>query len=313
MAIVWESVTKLGGTVQLESTAGLGTTVRILLPLTLATLRGTLVRVAHREFVIPTANVARTLRVTRASIKPVEGRDSICLDGTTLALVPLAAVLGLAPSQTTADGTAPLTVVVLDHGRACLAFAVDEVVGEQEVLAKPLGRLLPRVRNLAGATVLGTGRVVPILSVPDLLQTATICTLTTATETGPGAAGQVVRAKRVLVAEDSITARTVLQAILESAGYEVQTATDGAAAYAALRSATFDLLVTDVEMPRMDGFELTKRVRAEPQLAELPVVLVTARETKEDRERGLDAGANGYIVKSSFEQSNLLEVIGRLV
>ena len=266
----------------------------------------------NREFVIPTANVARVLRVPRASVKRVESRDSFWLDGTTLALVPLADVLGLASGQTTPDSTAPLTVLVLDHDRTCIAFAVDQVVGEQEVLAKPLGRLLRRVQNLAGATVLGTGRVVPILSVPDLLQTAAGCTRTTVSETGPGTA-ETVRARRVLVADDSITARTMLQTILESAGYEVRTAPDGAAAYAVLHSETFDLVVSDIEMPRMDGFELTKRIRAEPNLAELPVVLVTARETKEDRERGLDAGANGYIVKSSFEQSNLLEVIERLV
>lgn len=105
----------------------------------------------------------------------------------------------------------------------------------------------------------------------------------------------------------------MLQTILESAGYEVQTAADGAAAYATLRSETFDLLVSDVEMPRMDGFELTKRVRAEPRLAGLPVVLVTAREAKDDRERGVDAGANGYIVKSNFAESNLLEVIAGIV
>jgi two-component system, chemotaxis family, sensor kinase CheA len=279
------------------------------LPLTLATLRGMVVRVGNREFVIPTANVIRVVRIARESVRRVENRDSICLDGTTLALVRLAEVLGLAPGQINGDRTTPLTVLVLGHNQASLAFAVDQVMAEQEVLAKPLGPLLSRVRNLSGATVFGSGRAVPILSVPDLLQTAAGCTQTTV----PGAAAETVRAKRLLVADDSITARTLLQNLLESAGYEVTTAPDGAAAFNVLHSEPFDLVVSDVEMPRMDGFELTKRIRGEPQLAALPVVLVTARETKEDRERGLDAGANAYLVKSGFDQTNLLETVRRFL
>lgn len=312
MAIVEESVTGLGGTVSIGSTAGAGTTVRIGLPLTLATLRGTLVRVANHEFIVPTVNVARVVRIEQASVHPVENRDSICLDGVTLALVRLAEMLGLAPGPTAGGSRAPLTVLVLEHGQTRIAVAVDQVMGEQEVLAKPLGRLLVRVPNLAGGSVTGTGRVLPVLSVPDLLQTAAGCAQTA----GPGSGSDTapgVRVRRLLVVDDSITARTLLRSILESAGFDVKAAPDGAVALAALRTEPFDLVVSDVEMPRMDGFELTKRIRAEPKLAELPVVLVTAREAKEDRERGIDAGANAYIVKSSFDQSNLLEVIGRLI
>jgi two-component system chemotaxis sensor kinase CheA len=309
MAIVQEHVMKLGGTVGIESVPGAGTTVRITLPLTLATLRGTVVRVANREFVIPTANVARVLRITRASVRRVENRDSICLDGMSCALVRLAEVLGLAAGPSAGDLSPELTVLLLDHGQANLAFTVDQVLSEQEVLAKPLGPLLPRVRNLSGATVFGSGRIVPILSVPDLCLTAGGCTQSAV----PGPAVAPVRPKRLLVADDSITTRTLLQNILESAGYEVQTAPDGAAAFNTLQSDQFDLVVSDVEMPRMDGFALAKRIRTEPKLAALPVVLVTAREAKEDRERGLDAGANAYLVKSGFDQTSLLETVRRLL
>jgi len=117
----------------------------------------------------------------------------------------------------------------------------------------------------------------------------------------------------ILVVEDSITSRALLKNILESAGYSVTTVVDGIDAYTALKTGTFDLLVSDVEMPRMDGFDLTSKVRADKQLAELPVVLVTALESREHRERGIDVGANAYIVKSSFDQSNLLEIIRRLI
>jgi len=125
--------------------------------------------------------------------------------------------------------------------------------------------------------------------------------------------GAAAKKQSILVVEDSITSRALLKNILESAGYNISTAVDGIDAYTALKTGTFDLVVSDVEMPRMDGFDLTARLRADKQLAQMPVVLVTALETREHRERGIDVGANAYIVKSSFDQSNLLEVVGRLI
>ena len=121
------------------------------------------------------------------------------------------------------------------------------------------------------------------------------------------------RTHRILVAEDSITARSLLKNILETGGYQVTTAVDGADAFTQLRSADFDLLVSDVDMPRLSGFELTAKIRGDKKLGELPVILVTALESRQDRERGIEVGANAYIIKSSFDQSNLLEVIGRLL
>ncbi len=133
--------------------------------------------------------------------------------------------------------------------------------------------------------------------------------------TPPQVAAREAPAKQraILVAEDSIPAMTLLKTILESAGYKVKTAVDGEEALAALRTEDFDLLVSDVDMPRMSGFELTAKVRADKKLAELPVVLVTALETGEDQELGIDAGASAYIVKSSFDRSHLLEVVRSLI
>jgi two-component system chemotaxis sensor kinase CheA len=189
---------------------------------------------------------------------------------------------------------------------------VDEILGEQEVLVKTLGRQLTRVRNIAGASVLGTGQVVAVLNVPDLLKSAV---KRAAAPPAPVAAAKFGAAARrsILVVEDSITSRALLKNILESAGYRVTTAVDGVDAYTTLKTGTFDLIVSDVEMPRMDGFDLTAKVRADKQLAKLPVVLVTALESREYRERGIDVGANAYIVKSSFDQSNLLEVVQQLI
>jgi len=168
------------------------------------------------------------------------------------------------------------------------------------------------VRNVAGASMLGTGQVVPVLNVADMLKSAV---RNVAAPLAPAAADQPAPGTKqsILVVEDSITSRSLLKNILESAGYAVATAVDGMDAYTTLKSAAFDLIVSDVEMPRMDGFDLTARIRADKHLAELPVVLVTALESRDHRERGIDAGANAYIVKSSFDQSNLLEIVGRLI
>jgi two-component system, chemotaxis family, sensor kinase CheA len=168
------------------------------------------------------------------------------------------------------------------------------------------------VRNVAGASVLGTGQVVPVLNVPDLMESATRVE-TTPRPSAAGDASAESRKRAVLVVEDSITARSLLKNILESAGYAVGTAVDGIDAYTALKTARFDLVVSDVEMPRLDGFDLTAKIRADAGLAELPVVLVTALERREHRERGIEVGANAYIVKSSFDQSNLLAVVRQLI
>jgi len=161
-----------------------------------------------------------------------------------------------------------------------------------------------------GVTVLGTGEVVPILDVPDLMNSAVKANFA---PHHPTAEKNRKENKSVLIVEDSITARTLLKTIVESAGYTVKTAVDGLDALAALKTEQFDLIVSDVEMPRMSGFDLTAKVRADEKLSHLPVVLVTSLESREDRERGIDVGANAYIVKSSFDHGNLLEVIGRLV
>ncbi|HUO84052.1 MAG TPA: response regulator, partial [Thermoanaerobaculia bacterium] len=184
-------------------------------------------------------------------------------------------------------------------------------VDEQEVVVKSLGPQLVRVRHIAGATIWGNGDVVPVLHVGDLLRSAA---------DAPGRSEEravelsaETEGRSILVVEDSITSRTLLKGILQAAGYEVATAVDGLDAWTHLRTGSFDLVVSDVEMPRMDGFELTARVRGDDALSGVPVILVTALESREQRERGIDAGANAYIVKSSFDQSNLLEVVRRLI
>jgi two-component system chemotaxis sensor kinase CheA len=315
LAIVREKTEKLGGRVAIESRRGAGTVIRMIVPLTLATFRGILIRVAQRSFVVPTAHVERVTRFKAEDVQTVEGRRALALNGRAVALVDLAEVLQLPSGHGNAGGTAPGVVLVLGAGEQTVAFAVNEVLDEREVLVKRFARPLSRVRNIAGATVLGSGEVAPILNVPDLLKSARTAGAAPAAPDSRGAAPTQPEAAagRILVAEDSITSRMLLKGILESAGYDVTTAVDGIDALTTLRSGHFDLVVSDVEMPRLNGFDLTARIRADRTLAEMPVILVTALESREDRERGIEVGANAYLVKSSLDQDDLLEALQRLI
>lgn len=314
LAILREKVEELGGSVSIDSDPGRGTAFRMLLPLTLATFRGVLVRAEDQLAMIPSIHVERVMPVAPEDIATVENRETLVVGDTVLSLARLADVLELArkpPVKGQAQQSSQ--AVVLGLGGEQIAFMVDQVLGEQEVLAKPLGPQLARVRNVGGATVLGTGELVVILNVSDLIKSSMRTSQAGRSQAPAGGEPQELQAHSVLVVEDSITSRALLKNILESAGYGVTTAVDGLDAYTTLKTGTYDLVVSDVEMPRMNGFELTAKIRSDHQLAALPVVLVTALESREHRERGVDVGANAYIVKSSFEQSNLLEVVARLL
>ena len=307
LAIVREKVERLDGSVTVTRAESGGTCFSIMLPATLATFRGLLVAVAGRKFVLPSRNVERVVRVPAENVKTVEGQETIALEDQPLSLVGLGSALGMPGAKGSGKGGEYLQVAVLASAGKRIAFAVDEVIADQEVLVKGLGPQLIRVPNIAAATVLGAGQVVPIVNVPDLMKSA----LKNVGSVMPDLQQETPR-RSLLVVEDSITSRSLLRNILESANYNVTTAMDGVDALAELQSGEFDLVVSDVEMPRMDGFDLTAKIRTSQRFKELPVVLVTALDSREHKERGIEVGANAYIVKGSFDQSNLLEVIRRL-
>ena len=324
LAIVREKIEQLNGTVSVDTQAGRGTTFHLLLPLTLATFRGVVIKANDRKFIIPTGFVERAVRLSRSEIRTVENRETIRLDGEILSLVRLSDVLRLpnrkngrtkqksfgaddADTQTSAF----VFILILSSAKKRLAFQVDGVLAEEEVLIKGLGKQLSRVRNIAGATILGAGKVVPVLNVADLMISA--IKQGEFSSTAVEDHGATPRTGRLLVAEDSITARTLLKNILETDGYQVTTAVDGVDAFTQLQNGDYDLVVSDVDMPRMSGFELTTKIRNDKKLSEIPIILVTALGSSQDRERGIEVGASAYIVKSSFDQSNLLEVVQRLL
>jgi two-component system chemotaxis sensor kinase CheA len=311
LAIVQEHVQRLHGEVFVESEPGRGTRFRIVLPALRATFRGVLCEAAGRRLLMPVATIERVVRVRRDDVRKVEGRETVLIGERLIALVKLADVLELPRVPASAEQPA-LQVIVLGGAEQAIGFIVDGIHGEEEFLVKPLRKPLIRVRNIAAAAVLGSGTVVPILNAGDLLRSARRAPNRPAASTQPSAPERPT-ARSILVAEDSITSRLLLKSVLESAGYIVRTAVDGVEALTLLRSEPFDLLVTDVEMPRLNGFDLTARIRADTKLADLPVILVTALATREDKEHGIDVGANAYIVKGGFDRDNLLETVQRLI
>jgi len=315
MAIVKEKIEGIGGRISIENLPERGTIFRILLPITLSTFRGTLICASGHYFIIPTAHVIHILMIAPEDIKSTENRPIIIFKGTPVSLVDLAVILNLPRTNgETVKSTHRKTAhpaLMVSSGAETIAVMADAVISEQEVLVKNLGKQIRRVPNISGATILGTGRVVPVIHVADLIRTAA------GSAPSPRLTGvmsqEAAPAKTLLIVEDSFTSRTLLKNILEATGYDVYTAIDGQDGFDQLKSKTFDAVISDIQMPRMDGITLTRRIRSDKELMAIPVILVTSLDARQDRELGMEAGANAYIVKSSFDQSNLLEVLERLL
>ncbi len=314
LAIVREKVEKLGGRLNIQSQEGKGTTFYINLQATMATFRGITIETAGWKFIIPTLNVEKVLQIHPDEIKTVENRETIQYGDILLSFVQLSHVLSIPNINNTPQSLENVNVVILGVGERKVAFQVDRVTNEEEVLLKDLGKQLLRVKNISGATISGSGEVILILNCIDLIKSAI------SSAAGPGKFVSNKQEnhtqtphKSILVVEDSITSRILLKNILESAGFEVEVAVDGVDGWLTVKEKNFDLAVLDVEMPGMSGFQLTQRIRSDKNLSQLPIILVTALESREDREKGIDVGADAYIVKSSFDQSNLLDVIKKLI
>ena len=247
------------------------------------------------------------MRIKKDKVKTVENKATIPFDGKVIPFVNLSDILEI-PSKIFDPDHIP--VLVFGSNNKQIGFRIDEILNEQEVLVKNFNKHLVRVRNISGATILGSGKVVPILNISDLLKSAL---KDTAPVISPEETYAEEKEKTILVVEDSITSRMLLRNILETAGYKVITAIDGVDGFTKLNKGMFNAVVSDVDMPRMNGFDLTVKIRSDKTLSEMPIVLVTALSKKEDRERGIEVGANAYIVKSSFDQSNLLEILERLI
>jgi two-component system, chemotaxis family, sensor kinase CheA len=305
MDVVRRKIEELKGMVYIVTEAGKGTTIVLKVPLTLAMARIMFVRAGGQQLGIPTTSIQEAVRLDPAEIKTVEGHEAIILRDHAVPVLNLAGALGL-PVDSSA--TRAYAVIINLAGRR-LGLLVDRMVGEQEVVIKTLGPHFSAVRNIAGATVLGSGRVVLILNPADLLAVSAPAAQPAHKEDGEISP---TTAKRILVVDDSATARELEKNILVNAGYEVDEAVDGVDALAKVAKNRYDLLVVDVQMPRMDGLTFTKRIKSDERFADLPVIIVTTLEKEEDKQRGVAAGADAYIIKRAFDQANLLSVIEQL-
>ncbi len=326
--VVKANVEAIKGTIETTSEKGVGTKFTIKIPLTLATTHALIVDVNGDLYSIPIDYVDRTVRLTEEDIHQSGSDHFIMVDEKSVPLHKLDDALGrprqklkdrgiqVGPSQKSVSHhltqieSNKFPGVVFSSGGKKVAFLVDRLIDEQEVVVKNLGKQLRRVKNVAGSTVLGDGRISIILNPSDLIKSVQ----------GGGTRfafrerrAKQLRKRRVLVVDDSITTRTLEKNILESAGYEVTIATNGREGYDKLQEGGFEIIVSDVEMPYMTGFEFAEKVRKESKFPEIPFILCTSLESEKDKRRGIEVGANAYIVKGSFDQSNLLETIEKLI
>lgn len=316
MDVVREHVSRLGGDINVRSTPGAGTCFTITVPLTLATTRVLLVGNGNQTYAVPSSSIERTGRVRASDMHRLEGRRAFEIDGRAVPVVELADILQRGESSTrnaSTDEWRPF--FLLPQGDRAVALLTDRLIDETELVVKSLGAPLARVRHVGGAAVLGTGAVVVILNPADLIKSA-LGTI----DASPGSRTNdlpitpvVAPRRRVLVVDDSVMTRTLERTILEAAGYSVVVAADGAQALEMLNEHQVDAIISDIEMPRMNGFELTAAVRQDERWSHLPIVLVTSLDAPEQVQRGASAGADAYIVKGRFDQNDLLQTVGRLL
>jgi len=306
---VKDKIEAMRGAVNVSWQEGRGARFVLTTPLTLTTVRAVVLRAGGQTFAMDGSAIRRMVHVRPEEIRSFEGREMMFLHGDPVPLISLAHTLGIRAQNIGAAATGA-TAVVLATGDRQVAFVVDQLLAEQPLVVKTLGARLRRLRCVSGAAMMPDGQVVLILNPADLIRGALA---RTAGELAPATFGAQVIKKRILVTDDSVTSRTMMQSMLEAAGYDVTVTVDGADAWEVLQERGTDLVVSDVEMPRMDGLALTEIIRHSSQFRDLPIVLVTARATDQDKTSGMEAGANAYLVKSTFDQQGLLDVVAQLL
>lgn len=318
--VVRDAVEELGGAVEVRSTRGTGTTFVLTLPVTLGVLRCLLARVGDERYAVPVTGVVESVSLRSgtlgskggdAEVHVLAGAPLLVRHGVSVPLVDLAGALGLERR----GGDSPRAALVVKHGATQVAWAVDRLEGESELVVKDLGPFLGRVPCIAGATIDGSGSVVCLLDLRELGDRALGSAAPAVAPVVPptARAAPVGRKPRVLVVEDSVGVRELERVILEGAGYAVETAVDGLDGASRLRDEAADLVVSDVEMPGMDGYELTRTIRRTKGWENVPVVIMTSRGEDASRQAGLDAGCSAYLLKTEFDQDQLVQTVRRLV
>ncbi len=309
--VVLSRVNEMKGLVKVDTDEGKGTTFTLSFPLTLSTDRGLMVKAGGTCYAIPTSVVTRVMEINASDLVDIQAGKAVMLDSKAIPAFELARLLELKSAQI--DTNHLLSIVIITKDWKNIALFVEEIIGEREIVIKRLQSPLISVRNVAGGSLAGNGEVMVVLNPTDLINSAMLhhSTLDITHETAPSE--NTTERKRVLIVDDSITTRTLEKNILEAHGYLVTSALDGLQGWEALNQGVFDLVVTDVEMPGLDGFQLAERIKTSEAYSNIPVVIVTSLANETDKRRGIAVGADAYIVKGQFETKVLLDVIHQLI
>lgn len=313
MDVVKTVIDRLNGTLIIESNKGVGTRFILKLPATIALIKVLIIRVGEMTFAIPTSGIEQISHIFWKDVKTLEGRVSVFMTDQTVPIIDLVNAFNLRKEDEQKPETSP--IIISHSGGRKTGFIVSEFLHEKEVVFREFKGYLKRPRYFSGVTTLGTGEVILILNMQELVRARDLAGIISKDET----VQMVQTAKRgdrkltILIAEDSLITAELEKNILENNGYEVDLAVDGMDATDKLYMGKYDLLVTDIDMPRMNGFELTAKVRTGKKYKDIPIIMVTAREKAEDKRRGIEVGADAYILKKEFDQGNLLNTIKKLI
>ena len=318
MAIVRDTIEKVGGKVFIETTKNQGSTFRLILPVSRTIFKGLRVVANNKQFVIPEESLELVQRIHQTDIMTTDRFDTILYKEKPIQIISLEKILNLpaVEKQKQSSNTVEFQrIVIVRYGSSFLAIEVDEILGLQEVVVRSMGSQLVNMPYVSGITVLGKGEIVPVLRISDIIVGAKQKASLLAEEaTGSPLDNLTPNAPRtILVVDDSPTSRLLIKNIILGAGYQVLTAVDGREALAIAQSESIDLILTDIEMPRMDGFILSSTIRKTPGIEHLPIVLLTSLSSREDKEKGIDSGANAYIAKNEFDNDKMLEILDTLI
>ncbi len=309
--VVRTLVQEVSGSVRVDSKLGRGTIFSLRLPVTLSVMRAALAEIAGELYAFPLAKLERIVRVPIEEIRPVQGKQQFTLDEMSVGLVRGIDILKLSAA---AQDEKVLSVVVVGQDHSLCGIVVDRFIGEQDLVVRPLDPRLGKVPHISAAAVTEAGDPLLIVDVEDLLNSIRQLL-------GEGrlrgmsslAMHQQKNRPRVLVVDDSITVREVERQLLVAQGYEVDVAVDGQDGWHALQAKPYDLLVSDVDMPRMNGIELIRTVRQDTRFQQLPIIIVSYKDREEDRLQGFQAGANAYLTKGSFHDDSFIGTVADLI
>jgi len=307
---VQEMAKSVGGLATITARPGDGLAIQLELPLTLSVVRTFIAEIGGEPFAFPLTRIASVVKVNRSDLATLEGQQYFSLDGERVGVVSALEVLDL-PGKP--DWSEQISVVLLGDRATRYGLAVDRFIGEFEMVVRPLDARLGKVPSISAAALMDDGSPVLIVDVEDLARSVeTLLHGGRLRGLGRAEAAQVTH-KRILVVDDSVTVREVQRSLLQNRGYIVEVAVDGMDGWNALRAGAYDLTITDVDMPRMTGIELVSKIKADPKLHALPVIIVSYKDREEDRMRGLDAGADRYLTKSSFHDETLISAVEELI